>query len=160
MGSCAKLWALEASSFQRLLAVPPPADGRDLYEAAEEVLTSWEFDRSVVVAMWRDCADNDLSRIAKGERSGLPEGADLSPLAPLLGIGGSCEPLPWWARALWPADANETGLAAPERVRAVRDALRASRLLVRLAPSLRGLEGFLDQAADSACWVLGFEGSS
>jgi hypothetical protein len=160
MGSCAKLFAVDASTWERLRGIPVPADGGDLCEHAEGVWLPYELDPSAVIAMWRDDMDNDLSRIATGERRGLPAGIDPSPLRPLLGLLSPRPSLPWWVRELWPSGGYAVGLVAPPEVRALRDAIRASGLLLAVAPSLARLDGFLDRAADGGCWILGIEGQS
>jgi hypothetical protein len=156
VGSCAKLWALDSTAVERLLALPPPSPQVDPLDAAERV--AWEHDPAVVLATWRDPADNDLSRIARGERRGLPR-VDL--LGSLLGIDAGQRDLPWWVAARWPADANEVGLLNPAEVVALRDGLRASAALVSLdGAALKGLEAFLDRATAASCWILGVEGRS
>jgi len=160
MGSCAKLLAIEPITCERLRGIPVPADGGDLCEHAERLWLPYEFDASVVIAKWRDDMDNDLSRIAIGERRGLPAGIDPSPLRPLLGLISPRPSLPWWVSELWPSGGYAVGLVAPSEVRVLRDAVRASGLLLDVAPSLALLDGFLDRAADGGCWILGLEGQS
>lgn len=73
VGSCATLWALDAGRFQELLELERPepegvSDEEELRAQAE--LLPLE---ACALAVWRDLADNDLSRIAQGEAfDGLP----------------------------------------------------------------------------------------
>lgn len=159
MGSCAQLWAIEAAAWERLGALPPPPPERDLAEEAE-VVCSWQFDPTCALATWRDGADNDLSRIATGERRGLPPGLDARALAPLLGLAGTRPALPWWVNPLWPRDGHAVGWLTPAQVREVRDAAGQAGLFAALAPSLSGLEAFLERAAALGCGLMGAEGQS
>lgn len=100
----------------------------------------------------------------------------LEALGGLLGIEPrQPERVPWWVRARWsePGDGFWIGLLAPDQVRALRDAVRATKVFDTLrawdAAASRGtyraetyetLAAFLDRAADAGCWVLGVEGQS
>lgn len=160
MGSCAKLFAVEPIACERLRELPLPPEGSDVSVHAEEVWSPCEYDAKIVIATWQDDVDNDLSRIALGERRGLPAGIDPSPLRPLLGLLSPRPKLPWWVNGLWPPGGYAVGLIAPTEVSALWDAARTSGLLLAVAPSLVRLDGFLDRAASAGCWILGFEGQS
>lgn len=104
------------------------------------------------------------------------ERAALEALGGLLGLEPRTpDEVPWWVRARWsePGDGFWVGVLGPDEVRALRDALRSTRLLDKLTAwdtaanpktyrpeTYAGLAAFLDQAADVGCGVIGVEGQS
>lgn len=104
------------------------------------------------------------------------ERAALEALGGLLGLEPhQPEDVPWWVRARWsePGCGFWVGIRGPEQVRALRDALRATRLLDKLrawdtaarpdtfrTETYATLTAFLDRAADGGCGVVGVEGQS